>query len=39
VADLDPLGQKIIDCTLSKGTMTDYESLITGEPVITANDD
>jgi len=39
VADLDPLGRKIIDCTLSKGTMADYESLIAGEPVVTANDD
>jgi hypothetical protein len=39
VADLDPLGRKIIDCTMSKGTMADYESLIAGEPVVTANDD
>lgn len=39
VADLDPLGRKVIDCTLSKGAMADYESLIAGEPVVTANDD
>lgn len=39
VADLDPLGRKIIDCTLSNGKMADYESLIDVEPVIAANDD
>jgi hypothetical protein len=39
VQDLDPLGKKIIDCTLNNGTMTDYESLIVGEPVVAANDD
>jgi len=39
VPDLDPLGKRVIDCTLSKGTMADYESLIKGEPVISANDD
>ncbi len=39
VTDLDPLGRKIIDCTLSNGTMADYESLIDVEPVIAANDD
>lgn len=39
VPDLDPLGQKIIDCTLSRATMADYESLISGAPVITASDD
>jgi hypothetical protein len=39
VPDLDPLGKKIIDCTLSRGSMADYESLIDGEPVVTLHDD
>jgi len=39
VDDLDPLGKRIIDCTLSKGTMPDYESLIDAAPVVSANDD
>jgi hypothetical protein len=38
-SDLDPLGRRIIQCTLSNGTMADYESLIDAEPVIAANDD
>jgi hypothetical protein len=39
VPDLDPLGKKIIDCTLSNGTMADYEKLIQAEPVIGRDDD
>lgn len=39
VPELDPLGRKIIDCTLSRGNMSDYESLIAGEPVISPVDD
>ena len=39
VEDLDPLGKKVIDCTLSRGTMADYESLIKGESVVAAHDD
>jgi len=39
IDDLDPLGKRIIDCTLSKGTMAEYESLIDSEPVVAANDD
>jgi hypothetical protein len=39
VPDLDPLGRKIIECTLSKGNMADYESLIKAEPVVSALDD
>ena len=33
VPDLSSLGKKIIDCTLSNGTVKDYESLL-GEPTI-----
>jgi hypothetical protein len=33
VPDLSSLGKKIIDCTLSNGTVKDYEILL-GEPTI-----
>lgn len=39
VPDLDPLGKQIIECTLSRGTMADYEKLIAAEPVINRDDD
>lgn len=39
VPDLDPLGRKIIECTLAKGNMADYEALIKSDPVITPGDD
>lgn len=39
VPDLDPLGKRIIDCALSRGTVADYESLIQAEPVVSVHDD
>lgn len=39
VPDLDPLGKKIIECALSKGSMAEYESLITGEAVVSIHDE
>lgn len=39
VPDLDPLGKRIIDCALSRGTVADYESLNQGEPVVSVHDD
>ncbi len=39
VVDLDPLGKKIIECTLAGGKMSDYEKLMPGEPVINVDDD
>jgi hypothetical protein len=38
VQDLDPLGQRIIDCAMGRGSMADYESLIQGEPMISAQE-
>tara|TARA_Y100001933_G_scaffold263382_1_gene324557 strand:+ start:28361 stop:30256 length:1896 start_codon:yes stop_codon:yes gene_type:complete len=35
--DLDPLGQKIIDCFLDGGTVTDYNKLIKSEPIVDQN--
>ena len=39
VQDLDPLGRRIIECTLSRGTMADYESLIAADPVVSLHDE
>lgn len=39
VADLEPIGKRIIDCALSSGRMADYEALIDAEPVIVTDDE
>ena len=36
-SDLDPLGQKIIQCFLDQGHVTDYNNLIKGEPIVDEN--